>query len=603
MILFGTCLLLGAFMLLVARSLRHGDRSSTRVASRLLTTAVLVAFVGMWMAASIGGAGMKLSNAAVSVFAVLILAVGLVGASTIGWNSLKGKIKDSPALQRLYALGPPYADIFHGFLLCCGPILYFPFLLLSLLNQAVRKATCCSLLCGLSNPCGIKPLDDDERARFFTTAAHKTFDYMNKWDWTKALLYANYWCWLAWVIKYGTIVTQIFLNWLIGNLASLNWAVVSAVFVVIGLVMFLLPFVPGPMVYLASGILIVPVSEAAWAGTVPTVGADCAAENATSALGGNSSSGSLPGEADGLPSLSYFFAACAWACTISYVLKLIAHVLQQKCIGETLGGRVSIRAACSPNSSFMKALRILLEQPGVTLPKACMLCGGPDWPTSVLCGILRLNCCQMVIGLLPMWTMTIPSTLVGAFITRKEPAILPNLVTFMAAVVVFVQGCCALGCVVFARGAQTRFAKEIAEIPDDEEVLEFDAKAAKVKDVRDRVINWSEMPNWARYTLGTGTTVLIGTCYVLVLQPSRLFRPFSLTDCLNLLAEPPYDSVIPGTSFFGVVALLGFAFSLACFQIFSSWAGRATRQACAFEFGVVSEAPGSTMPELRVNGV
>ena len=265
MILFGTCLLLGAFMLLVARSLRHGDRSSTRVASRLLTTAVLVAFVGMWMAvsarrptrthtpqprtplcsahtpqprtplshahpspspppphppvqASIGGAGMKLSNAAVSVFAVLILAVGLVGASTIGWNSLKGKIKDSPALQRLYALGPPYADIFHGFLLCCGPILYFPFLLLSLLNQAVRarpathlgsclrachrqpppppasspprartaalgqvrKATCCSLLCGLSNPCGIKPLDDDERARFFTTAAHKTFDYMNK---------------------------------------------------------------------------------------------------------------------------------------------------------------------------------------------------------------------------------------------------------------------------------------------------------------------------------------------------------------------------------------------------------------------------------------
>ncbi len=256
--------------------------------------------------------------------------------------------------------------------------------------------------------------------------AHNSFQYLAKWDWTRALLYANYWCWVAWVIRYGTVVTQIFLNWLIGQLAALPWAVVSAVFALIGLVMFLLPFVPGPMVYLASGILIVPVSEAAWAGTEPSVGADCGGgANATrgAGAGAGSARGGAPfgappfhngtgegggglggGDDAGTPGLSYFFFACAWACCISYMLKLIAHVGQQKCIGERLGERVTIRAACSPNSSFMKALRILLEQPGVTLPKACMLCGGPDWPTSVLCGILRLNCCQVGTRALPRGT-------------------------------------------------------------------------------------------------------------------------------------------------------------------------------------------------------
>ncbi len=124
----------------------------------------------------------------------------------------------------------------------------------------------------------------------------------------------------------------------------------------------------------------------------------------------------------------------------------------------------------------------------------------------------------MVLGLLPMWTLTIPSTLVGAFMTRKEPTIFSNLVTFMAAIVAFVQGGYMIGCIHYARQAQTLFAREIAEIPDDEEVRLFDERAAKTKAVRDRVTSYAQLPAWTRYTLLSGTGVIILTCYVLMLQ-------------------------------------------------------------------------------------
>ena len=44
-----------------------------------------------------------------------------------------------------------------------------------------------------------------------------------------------------------------------------------------------------------------------------------------------------------------------------------------------------------------------------------ILCGGPDWPTSVLCGLLGANVWQMVLGLTPMIFFVAPSVAAGAF--------------------------------------------------------------------------------------------------------------------------------------------------------------------------------------------
>ena len=50
----------------------------------------------------------------------------------------------------------------------------------------------------------------------------------------------------------------------------------------------------------------------------------------------------------------------------------------------------------------------------------CILCGGPDWPTSVLCGILKLSVWQTLIGLTPVILLTAPTAIAGAFQLKQS---------------------------------------------------------------------------------------------------------------------------------------------------------------------------------------
>ena len=67
---------------------------------------------------------------------------------------------------------------------------------------------------------------------------------------------------LAWGTMFGSTVTFIGLAWLIQLLQALPLYAVCILFFGIGLVMFLIPVVPGLAVYLCGGILIVQVARA-----------------------------------------------------------------------------------------------------------------------------------------------------------------------------------------------------------------------------------------------------------------------------------------------------------------------------------------------------
>ena len=43
-----------------------------------------------------------------------------------------------------------------------------------------------------------------------------------------------------------------------------------------------------------------------------------------------------------------------------------------------------------------------------------ILCGGPDWPTSVATGIMGLDVWKMLLGSLPVVLLIVPSCLLGA---------------------------------------------------------------------------------------------------------------------------------------------------------------------------------------------
>lgn len=75
--------------------------------------------------------------------------------------------------------------------------------------------------------------------------------------------------------------------------------------------------------------------------------------------------------------MSGWVGSIAYATGIALVLKLIASAMQQKLIGENLSGYVSVRQFVGVNSTFMKAMRILLSLPGLSVAKVAILSCGP----------------------------------------------------------------------------------------------------------------------------------------------------------------------------------------------------------------------------------
>merc|ERR550514_1537027 len=47
--------------------------------------------------------------------------------------------------------------------------------------------------------------------------------------------------------------------------------------------------------------------------------------------------------------------------------------------------------------------------------KCAILCGGPDWPTSVACGLLRVPLYQALLGTTPIICFVIPCVCTGSF--------------------------------------------------------------------------------------------------------------------------------------------------------------------------------------------
>ena len=123
------------------------------------------------------------------------------------------------------------------------------------------------------------------------------------------------------------------------------------------------------------------------------------------------------------------FALCPCSQALCYVMKVGAHVLQQKIFGECMGSSLSVRALVGVNSSLIQAVKYELMKPGVSLSKVCIMCGGPDWPTSVLCGILRnadrqaklperIKTGELCLCLAPMIVLILPTVMTAAFQLR-----------------------------------------------------------------------------------------------------------------------------------------------------------------------------------------
>lgn len=150
---------------------------------------------------------------------------------------------------------------------------------------------------------------------------------------------------------------------MIEKTADFGLVAVTGIMAGVGVIMFLLPPVPGVPVYLTLGIVLAAQGhEILGKGNVA-----------------NSVALKLTQQVVLLTHFRYpgWIGSIAYATGIGLVLKLFSSALQQKMIGENLSHFVAVRQFVGVNSTLMKSMRLVLGKGGLSVSKVAILIGGP----------------------------------------------------------------------------------------------------------------------------------------------------------------------------------------------------------------------------------
>ncbi|CAK0890397.1 unnamed protein product, partial [Prorocentrum cordatum] len=232
------------------------------------------------------------------------------------------------------------------------------------------------------------------------------------------------------------------------------------------------------------------------------------------------------------------WAGLVLACIAGSAAKMMACVGQYS-IGYFSGKSVKVQQFVGVTKVSVLATEAVLKEKGFKLFKVCILVAGPDFPTSVLCGILNLNIPQILLGTSPVILVSIiPQTLVGVLMTKENAteglwAMIATVATGLAAA--------------FQAGATLVFAYGILKVveesgdqlvkthrPEHDEVRKLAEKEADFVQTLAEVSDWSKLGTRAQATLlGTVALFLLsGLLMVLDTMAAEkiCFRNFALTN-------------------------------------------------------------------------
>lgn len=353
-------------------------------------------------------------------------------------------------------------------------------LLLSSWNQAIRR---CRHLEGAQHHRG-----------WLTERASKAVDKAYQWNWTSIISWSYVMAHLIILYKIIPPFLNVLLAWMSSAIAQLHFVGILAFTFAAGMVLFMLPPVPGPPIYLFGGMVIpdhCPMGF--WWGTF----------------------------------------ICIVLCIL---LKLVACAVQQKVIGERLGSNESVRQAVGVHRPFIRAIEKVLQRPGLSFGKCMILCGGPDWPTSVLAGILRLSLVQCLIGTLPVILSLVPLTLTGSFYLKRDDGDVwtraGNLMLSLTAIV-SISFWAGMGWAI-----QDEFDKHHDELvaPRAEFVhLDWlDYRAGRLQE--QCALLWSHMPRWLQIIHPGGALIMVAMAQLFFWGSSLCFGYFKVTDDVSNLA-------------------------------------------------------------------
>jgi len=304
------------------------------------------------------------------------------------------------------------------------------------------------------------------------------------------------------LLAVGSRATFVFFSYLNGEIEA-SGLEIGTIFVIvwaIGLVMFLNPVVPGSAVYLFAGVVLGAQSQ-----KHPSVG---------------------------------IWKGLVLACVAGGAAKLLACVGQYS-LGYFMSKSVKVQQFVGVTNVGVLATEAVLKEAGFKLFKVCILVAGPDFPTSVLCGILQLNIPQMLLGTMPVILVSIiPQTLVGVLLTKEDATegvwiMISTVATGLAAA--FQAG----ATLVFAYGIMERVEESGDELmnthrPEHDEVRKLAEKEAEYVKKYVEVSDWGQLGTPARATLLVAVALFLLSGFIIALDTMEAektcFREFSITD-------------------------------------------------------------------------
>ena len=340
-------------------------------------------------------------------------------------------------------------------ILFVAPVYLF-YCITSMINQLFRRCLPCT-----------KDVEGDEARLVLTEVGSNLWNSMKAWNWTAVLSKVVWAGFIYFIFSVGVgRLTTLGLSVLNHELKTSELGMVTLIYFCVGFVMFLLPPVPGVPVYLTGGIVL-----------------------AKTAM-------------DPVKGFDSFLGGVAYASFWALFVKATAIAGQQKVIGGLMGKKVGVRQAVGVNSVSIRAIRLILQEKGLSRNKMTILVGGPDWPTSVLTGILQQSYLQMLLGSTP-FLVTIPLTVLAGALQLKaseSPSLAAAAGTILMLASLTQAGCGLMAAVAIDDVSRAR-KEELDNEELDQEVLEADAVQLRAAAKYERVTQWSVLPGFVKFIL------------------------------------------------------------------------------------------------------
>jgi len=196
-------------------------------------------------------------------------------------------------------------------------------------------------------------------------------------------------------------------------------------------------------------------------------------------------------------------------------------------IGMQLGKSQAIRHTVGLHTPLIRAIEIILREEKFSFNKFGVINGGPDWPTSVFCGILGLKPLPILLWTLPTITIVVPAVIAGATVGEKGPWETVNAITAIMALLF--QGTFGFLALRAVSAVTDKHKDELSkQKPELQDLVDLD----KLEEEQTRKLaartQWRDLPRLPRVLMGITASVSVSVAFFLGLAKSRCIREFQL---------------------------------------------------------------------------